>query len=396
MKRTAASALQLYILLFLVTIMTGGAMAQPFAYVANENSNSVSGYSIAPGSGALTQLPGSPFGAGTNPDAIQFTPDAKYAYVANYGSATVSAYSLNGTNGALTPIAGSPFPTDGNPITLAISPSGKFLYTGNSDGNPDDNGISGFSIDGATGALTPVPGSPFFQFKEYFPGPFAFTPSGAYLYASSVFGLNSYIAGFALNADGSLTELTGSPFSSSYPDGLAVAPSGNFLFVGDYNGFIEVYGINGSTGALTLVNSVPTLDTYPVIEVTTSAGEFLYGGVTQFGDPSGSVNGFQIDTTTGGLTGVPGSPFPAGSNPQSLAGSSSGRFLYAADAQNNQAFGYSINAATGALTPIAGSPFATGSTPESVALANPALEECGASTCRAKLLSLPVLTRANQ
>ncbi len=183
---------------------------------------------------------------------IQFTPDAKYAYVANYGSATVSAYSLNGTNGALTPIAGSPFPTDGNPITLAISPSGKFLYTGNSDGNPDDNGVSGFSIDGATGALTPVPGSPFFQFKEYFPGPFAFTPSGAYLYASSVFGLNSYIAGFAVECRWvSFTELTGSPFSSSYPDGLAVAPSGNFLFVGDYNGFIEVYGINGSTGALT-------------------------------------------------------------------------------------------------------------------------------------------------
>jgi hypothetical protein len=190
--------------------------------------------------------------------------------------------------------------------------------------------------------------------------------------------LNSYIAGFAVNADGSLTELTGSPFSSSYPDGLAVAPSGNFLFVGDYNDFIEVYGINASTGALTLVSSVPTLETYPVTEVTTRAGEFLYGGVTQFGNPSGSVNGFQIDTTTGGLTAVPGSPFPAASNPQSLAGSSSGRFLCAADAESNEVSGYSINAATGTLTPIAGSPFATGSTPESVALANPAVEECGA------------------
>ncbi len=126
-----------------------------------------------------------------------------------------------------------------------------------------------------------------------------------------------------------------------------------------------------------------------------SAGEFLYGGVTQFGDPSGSVNGFRIDTTTGGLTGVPGSPFPAGSNPQSLAGSSSGRFLYAADAQNNQAFGYSINAATGALTPIAGS-----LSPRAV-LPSPLLWRTGIGGMRgfqhvARSYSTPVLTRANQ
>ena len=41
-------------------------------------------------------------------------------------------------------------------------------------------------------------------------------------------------------------------------------------------------------------------------------------------------------------------------------------------------YGYSINAATGTLTPIVGSPFATGSSPESIALADPAVEECGA------------------
>jgi YVTN family beta-propeller protein len=38
--------------------------AGTFAYVANENSNDVSAYSIDPTTGALTAVKGSPFGAG--------------------------------------------------------------------------------------------------------------------------------------------------------------------------------------------------------------------------------------------------------------------------------------------------------------------------------------------
>jgi 6-phosphogluconolactonase (cycloisomerase 2 family) len=36
-------------------------------------------------------------------------PSGKFAYAANYGSANVSAYAINGTTGALTAVAGSPF-----------------------------------------------------------------------------------------------------------------------------------------------------------------------------------------------------------------------------------------------------------------------------------------------
>ena len=377
MQRSAAFALYAFCLGSFFVITAGAAFAQPFAYIANGN-NSISGYTIDPASGALTQLPGSPFAGGSDPFAIQFTPDAKFAYIANYLGNAVSGYSLNGTNGELTPIAGSPFPTeDGAPVTLAIAPSGKFLYTVNLNNNLDLNGISGFSINGETGELTQVPGSPLIPFLGFFGASFAFTPSGAFLYASNSFGLNSSIAGFAVNADGSLTQVAGSPFSSSYPDGLAVAPSGNYLFVGDQAGFIEVYGINASTGALALVSSVPTLDTFPVTEVTTSAGEFLYGGVVQAMTPNGFINGFQIDTATGGLSPVSGSPYTTGLYPQSLAGSRSGRFLYVADEMSSEVSGYSIDAATGALMPIAGSPFPV-SYPVSIALADPAAKECGA------------------
>src|SRR5262249_44333261 len=58
-----------------------------------------------------------------------------------------------------------------------------------------------------------------------------------------------------------------------------------------------------------------------------------------------------------------GSPFPAGSTPRSAAVDPSGKFLYVANfafpAPGNVS-GYTINSSSGALTAIPGSPFATG------------------------------------
>jgi 6-phosphogluconolactonase len=41
-----------------------------FAYVANQNSNDISVYAVDSTTGALTQVPGSPFAAGDNPRAV--------------------------------------------------------------------------------------------------------------------------------------------------------------------------------------------------------------------------------------------------------------------------------------------------------------------------------------
>ncbi len=80
----------------------------------------IQSYSIG-ADGALTQLTslGSPFAAGTHPHAVAVDPTAKFAYVANEDDQNVSAYSI-GANGALKPIgtvlAGSA------PQSVAISP----------------------------------------------------------------------------------------------------------------------------------------------------------------------------------------------------------------------------------------------------------------------------------
>src|SRR5206468_1456463 len=91
--------------------------------------------------------------------SVAVDPTGKFAYVTNsgtHGDNTVSGYTINATTGALTPIPGSPFAAGLNPLFVVVDPTGKFAYVTNFS----DNTVSGYTID-ATGALTPIPGSPF-------------------------------------------------------------------------------------------------------------------------------------------------------------------------------------------------------------------------------------------
>jgi DNA-binding beta-propeller fold protein YncE len=85
-----------------------------------------------------------------------------FAYVANCGSACgssgpagVSAYTIDGTTGALTPVAGSPFPARSAPRSVTADPTGQFAYVANQHPNVS-NSVSAYVIGVTTGALTPV------------------------------------------------------------------------------------------------------------------------------------------------------------------------------------------------------------------------------------------------
>ncbi|HEY0781280.1 MAG TPA: beta-propeller fold lactonase family protein, partial [Thermoanaerobaculia bacterium] len=79
-----------------------------------------------------------------------------FVYVANSFGGDVSAYSLDPATGVLTPLAGSPFSSGGSGTgSVTVHPNGRFLYTT----NKSSNNLSAFTID-STGALTAVRGSP--------------------------------------------------------------------------------------------------------------------------------------------------------------------------------------------------------------------------------------------
>lgn len=73
-------------------------------------------------------------GIGTSPTATPPpAPPGTFLYVTNAGANTVSAYTVDSASGALSPVSGSPFPTGTQPMAAAVDPSGKFLFVADAD-----------------------------------------------------------------------------------------------------------------------------------------------------------------------------------------------------------------------------------------------------------------------
>jgi hypothetical protein len=86
------------------------------------------------------------------------------------------------------------------------------------------------------------------------------------------------------------------------------------------SGRVSEFTINPNTGALTeIFLDRPLLVPVPTFVALDPSGKFAYvANIAGFPTP-GSVWGYQIDPTTGLLTAIPGSPFPAGITPHSVA-----------------------------------------------------------------------------
>src|SRR5260370_1131523 len=89
--------------------------------------------------------------------------------------------------------------------------------------------------------------------------------------------------------------------------------------------------------------------------IVAAAGTFLYVAISG----SANISAYAIGRSTGALTTVPGSPFVAGSSPNSVAIDPAGRFAFVSNSSGNAPV-FSIDVSTGALQPIPGSPFPAG------------------------------------
>ncbi len=165
----------------------------------------VAGYSRDQTTGALTNLPNSPFAntGGNNSQGLSITPSGSFAVVANAATNNLSVMSLNATTGTLTNVAGSPFHAGASPLAAAIDPSGKFVFVVNEGANT----FSAYTMS-AAGELTAITGSPFTVGSR--PQSVTVDPSGKFVYVATPDGS---VWGFSLNTGtASLTPITGSPF----------------------------------------------------------------------------------------------------------------------------------------------------------------------------------------
>jgi 6-phosphogluconolactonase (cycloisomerase 2 family) len=201
-----------------------------FAYVANANSNDISTYTVATGNGALVACMCSSPAVGTNPVSVTVDPSGKFLYVVNRGSNDVSAFEIDAL-GNLYVVPGSPFavgavttvdPSGSGPNSVTVGPSGKFAYVA----NHNSNNVSVFTINAATGGLTEVAGSPFAAGSA--PLSVTVDPTGKFAYVTSQNSgvpANNVFAYTINAATGALTPVAGSPFAAgSHP--VAVTTTG--------------------------------------------------------------------------------------------------------------------------------------------------------------------------
>ncbi len=292
-----------------------------YVFVGNEGSNDVSAFAVDPTTGALTAVPGSPFAAGIDPQAM--AGGGSQLYVANAGSDTVSAYSIDGDTAALTPMSPATYPTGKGPASVAVAPFVSLIYVGSVltcecsviyvANHGGSNDISAFSID-QTGALTPVPGSPFPAVGN----PLSLAVGAVYkfLYTANPDATNPSISGFSVDlGSGALTPLSGSPFPIPVSHYIATDLTGTYLYVTSGTNILG-YAINATNGALTALPGFPVATGANAYSITVDpTNQFLY--VTN--DGAATVSGFTLDASTGALTPMAGSPFPAGNHPQFIA-----------------------------------------------------------------------------
>ena len=280
----------------------------------------------------------------------------EYLYAA--GSGQVSSFTINRSTGALS--AGS-FTAGPSSVGVVVDPVEKFLYVS----DLANGGVYAYSANSANGALTSISGSPFpVGATSSGSRGMAITPSGKFLYVTDA---NGSVVGFRINSDGTLTS-TGAPSQAgALTEAVAVNPSGTYLYatnLGDALGSISGFRIDSATGILTPVPGSPfptVVSSGPFGVVISPSGKYLYAALTN----ADQIAAFTIDGPTGTLSHIPGS-FLTGNGPTVLA-MASGQFLYAMNSFDGTISGFTINA-SGDLTALSGSPFAAGTASGGLAL----------------------------
>lgn len=339
-----------------------------FAFVVNGNPDptnvTISAYRIDASTGALTAAPGSPFPTDVpgccGSTYIDVDPNSRFVFVPNRdggeGNGTVSVFSVDQSTGALS-AAGSPVDSGGiNPFAAKLDPTGKFLYVANKN---SPGTVAAFTV-GSNGTLTSV-GTQDAQGEPYL---LMMDPKGRFVYAT--IGTGGLIMGWSINAGtGALSPVPNTPFTIPCEGRSGTVDfTGTFLVVADKDcDQVSVLKINQSTGELTPVTSVDTgVRPFHVVEAA-SGGKF-YMAVNNMEDADITV--FQFDPTSGSLT-------PAGSDfvvnnfthPHYMAVDTAGKFGYIVDwgspccTTNATITGVTVDA-SGNLTQISGSPFTTG------------------------------------
>lgn len=306
------------------------------------------------GSGTRPNLTNAPNGGATVPATSK-----AFLYITNAGNAnTISAFQIDNASGALTPVPGSPFASNRNtPGQAAADPLGRVLFVVNTGSNT----ITSYSIAPSTGTITPVTTLP----TDVLPTGIAVHPAGTFVYVVNQTSGDVTEYGYDPNT-GALASLSALPGSNPpsvpvlpgatnvSPARIAVNSQGQFAYVTTRLGIVT-FRIN-SDGTLSPSTLPPiAAGQLPIAIASDPAGGFIYAADSGAASGAhGGIFGFAVDSNTGALTPVPGSSVDAGVNPATLAVSFTGKFVFVGSGSSGQGVinTFAISTEDGALSPV--------------------------------------------
>ncbi len=292
----------------------------------------------------------------TGPKAATFSPTLSFIGIAN--TTDVSMYSMNGNTGFITKIpnpadVSGNYPAGNSPRFVAFAPNGRFVIF--SSQSPSSNHLNLFSLDKATGILSPTPiqtldgGSVAAEEVKY-------SPNGRFV----AFGYSAISSDVTMctvdNATGFLTKVIGPTGSGNFTSGqtdtrgVSFSPDGHFLAVANsVDDTVSLFSVDQETGFLTNIQviSTGTPTQRPVTSAYSCDGQFL----AVANSTGNNIGMFSVDPTTGMLTFINNFSTGLGFNPESIAFHPSGRFVVVvAPTAGMNVKVFSIDLTTGTLT----------------------------------------------
>ncbi|MES1184120.1 MAG: beta-propeller fold lactonase family protein [Myxococcales bacterium] len=327
------------------------------AQLANEGGGGAAGASGSDEGGARSEGGTAGLGGATDEGGAGEISGREFVYVSHILGGIVSC-SLD-RDGVPTLLPGGPIRPGGHATSLAVHPTQKFVYVAD-----EDKHVYVFPI-GADGSLPAEPSSSIAT--PAYPLSLTIEPQGRFAYVASDQGTAIY--GFAIDGvTGALTAveeplLVGEGPDFSQPAFIAAEPSGHYVYVSQRaQQGIRGYQIDSSSGTLS------ELEGSPFAASGLPPGDNLFGGAIVFkasGDfaftSGGALNAFSLDPRSGALTLVEGSPFTldvqSDPNAPNLTIDPRGKYLYVSHfLLNNHVSGFAIDPTSGKLEAVPGSP----------------------------------------
>lgn len=340
-----------------------------FLYVLDQVNglpNQIYCFLVDESTGSLVPVPGFPISTGgngvtgTQSELLTIDRSTNRLYVINKGSNTVSAFTASPSTGALTPMPFSPFTVVTNANTIAVHPTGSPVVIGGNTGTPLSGTYLADSYDVTSTTVTRAAGAPF-NTSGSRPISSVFSRDGNSYYTGG--GLSLVIAGFSVDtATDILTPLAGTPYGGFGVTGIrayAADTQGRLFTATSGDGGLRIFTTSG--GVPTQVSGSPFATSFATLtDGVLSPNEQFY----VIADSSTSqVISYQISgtgaSTTVSQTGIAGS---FGSTMNTLAFNQAGTFLFAANSSSRSIGRFSFNQTSGAVTHLGTTPGNTAGT----------------------------------